>query len=252
MAPAPLAVSLLLGTSALSSIIGLALDPDPFSAQSGLMISLGAGLLTVITISGVLLTRGRWSRWMTLVAAAIWFGSAMARPIDAAGLVAAGTTVACAAIAAGPWLRRWLRRLPASDAPPPAAVLLLLLLAATPVLIGYVAAGGEPGIVGWGLASWNVLLAFALARALTPAMWTGRFGHLPLAVAGGFLLGLPMGAVLAVKAGLETRLLWRSDVHLAVSPLLPPAATVPIPPELVDPAIMNAAGLDDRGRPLEE
>jgi hypothetical protein len=76
--------------------------------------------------------------------------------------------------------------------------------------------------------------------------------HLPLAVTAAVALGAPAGLALGAAAATETALAWRRDVHLAISPLVPErASTVPIPPELVNPAIMEAAGLDDRGLPLE-
>jgi hypothetical protein len=41
---------------------------------------------------------------------------------------------------------------------------------------------------------------------------------------------------------------WRREVLLAVQPILPSRGNVAIPPELVDPALLDAAGFDDRGR----
>ncbi len=252
MAPAPLVVSSLLGISAVAGIVGLAVDPDPFSEQSAILITIGSVVLSVATVSGVLLARGRWSRWMSLVVAGLWFAQALSRPFDLAGGVTIATAVAAASIAAGPWLNRWLRRLPATDAPPATAVVLLLLLTSTPAVVGFTVGGDSPGLAGWALSLWSGLLAFGLARALSPALWAGRFGHIPVSLAGGLVLGFPAGSAMLVKAAFEAALLWRRDLHLAVTPLLPiRGSAVAIPPELMDPALLEAAGLDDRGRPLE-
>ena len=252
MPPAPLAVSLLLGVSSVSGIVGLALDSDPFSGQSALMISIGLGLLTLTTLSGVLLARGRWSRWMTLVVSGLWFASAVAPPLHGAAVATIAASAAAASIAAGPWLGRWLRHLPVTSAPPPAAVVLLLLLIATPAVIGFTEGGAAPEPISWALAAWCALLAFGLARAFAPALWAGRFGHAPVSAVIGLTLGLPTAVALLAKGAVETLLLWRRDLHLAVSPLVPERVTsVPIPPELVDPDFLRAAGLDDSGRPLE-
>ncbi len=252
MPPAPLAVSLLLGVASISGIVGLALDSDPFSAQSALMISIGLGLLTLATVSGVLLARSRWSRWMTLVVSGLWFASATAPPLHGAAAVTIAASAAAASIAAGPWLGRWLRHLPATSAPPPAAVVLLLMLIATPAIIGFAQGGNTPEPIAWAIAGWSALLAFGLARAFAPALWIGRLGHAPVSLVAGLMLGPATAAALLAKASVETLILWRRDLHLAVSPLVPERVTgVPIPPELVNPDFLRAAGLDDSGRPRE-
>ncbi len=252
MPPAPLAVSLLLGVASISGVVGLALDPDPFSGQSALMISSGLSLLTLATVSGVLLARSRWSRWMTLMVSGLWFASAVAPPLHVVSAATIATSTAAASIAAGPWLGRWLRHLPATSAPPPAGVIVLLMLIATPAVIGFTEGGAVPDPVGWALAGWSTLLALGLARALVPALWLGRFAHTPVAAIVGLTMGLPTAVALLAKAAVETLIMWRRDLHLAVSPLIPERVTaVPIPPELVDPEFLRAAGLDDSGRPLE-
>ena len=253
MPPAPLVVSVLLGVSATTGMVGFALDPAPFSGPSALLIAFGLGWLTIVAVSGVLLGRGRWSRWMTLIVAGLWFSQATARPLSGPAAITIGTAVAAAAVSAGPWLGSWLRRRPAANAPPPAAVVLLLLLASTPALIGFSAVGGSPGTTGWALSAWSWALAFGLARASPMTLWTGRLGHVPVSVAGGLVLGLPAVAAVLTKAAIETLLLWRRELHRAVTvPVGEGTTLAPIPPELVDPAMMEAAGFDDSGRPLED
>ena len=252
MPPAPLVAAVLLGLSALLGSIGLSLDANPITSQAALLLVVGGGLLTVITVSGVLLARGQWSRRLAIVVAGGWFASALAgsiQPIDIATLT---VTTAVAVIASGPWLNRWLRRLPSATAPPPAAALLLILLVATPA-IGGIAYWNTVSLQAvWALSAWSLLVAFGLARALAPALWAARTIHVPLAVTAAIVLGMPMGVALVAAAATETSLAWRRDIRLAVSPLVPERVpAVPIPPELVNPAIMEAAGLDDRGLPLE-
>jgi hypothetical protein len=236
------------------------------------MISSGLGLLTLATVSGVLLARARWSRWMTLVVSGLWFASAVAPPLHGAAAATIAASTAAASIAAGPWLGRWLRHLPATSAPPPSAVVVLLMLIATPAVIGFTEGGAVPepvgwalagwstllalGLaraVGWALAGWSTLLALGLARAVVPALWLGRFAHAPLSAFAGLMMGLPTAVALLGKAAVETLIMWRRDLHLAVSPLMSERVTaVPIPPELVDPELLRAAGLDDSGRPLDD
>ena len=252
MAPAPLVVSSLLGASAVVGVLGLALNPEPFSGQSALLIAIGLVVLTVVTVSAVLLARSRWSRWMSVAVAGLWFAQAIGGPLDISSVATITVAVIAASIAAGPWLRRWLRRLPASDSPPPAAVILLLLLAGTPAAVGFLVGNGSPGWAGWSFAIWSEFLALGLARAVTPALWAGRLFHAPISGIAALTLGLPAGLGVVVFGVSETALLWRRDLHLAVSPLTPQrAATVAIPPELIDPTLLEAAGLDSGGRPLE-
>lgn len=253
MPPAPLAVSLLLGGSATAAIVGLAFDSEPFSSIAASLFALGGGLLTLITVAGLLLARGRWARWMALGLGVVWFGEAVAGPFDIASIATMVLATATATAAAGPWLQRWVRHLPAADGPPPAAATLLVSLVATPVALALFEPRGSVGAAGWLLVAWSLLLALGVARALAPALWAARIAHPVVAIAIGVVLGMPAAAGVIAKAAVETALVWRRDVHLAVTPLIPrPSAAVPIPPELVDPAIMKAAGLNDRGRPLED
>lgn len=253
MPPPPLLTSILLGASAVFGSLGLALDPSPLSGQAALLIGSGGSALTVITVSGVLLARGRWARWTALVVAALWFIPPVIGPIDAVDWITLAATVATATIAAGPWLGRWLRRLPATEGPPASAVILLLLLASTPTLTGYALYNSSPGLPAWLLVLWSGILALGLARAMASALWVGRIGHIPVSIASGLLLGIPAAVPILAKAAIETSLIWRRDLHLAISPLVAGRATaVAIPPELMDPTIMKAVGLDDRGLPLED
>jgi hypothetical protein len=253
MPPAPLLTAALLGACTLLGSIGLILDPAPFSGHSAALVGMGAVALTTVTVAGVLLARGRWSRWMAIVVAALWFTPAVAGTLGIVDGLTMAAAVTTATVAAGPWLGRWLRHLAATDSTPDAAVILLLLLVSTPAVLGLSVCADAPGIAAWMLVIWSAALALGIARAASPALWTGRIGHLPVAVAVGVALGLPAAIPVLSKAAIETLLLWRRDLQLAVSPLVPQRVTsVAIPPELMNPAIMDAAGLDDRGLPVED
>jgi hypothetical protein len=209
-------------------------------------------MLTIVAVGGLLLARSRWARPLSLVIAAVWFGVSVAGPIDAGSVTVAVLAAGAAAGAVGPWLGRWLRHLSTADGPPPAAVVLLLSLVATPLVLGLSSVDAEPPPQAWAAVAWSLVLATLLSRAIGWSIWVARFAHLPV------VLGLSLGvdpvpaAALLGSAVLEVGLGWRRDVLNAVRPLIPgPTATVPIPPELMDPTIMQAAGLDDRGRPLE-
>lgn len=251
MPPAPLTAALLTGLTGTIGLVHLAIDPDPFADDRALLIAAGMAVLTLVVTTGILLARGRWSRWSLLGLGAGWIGLALRAELDPLAVAVVVGGAAMLAVAAGPWLPRWLRHRPSAEGPPPAAVVLLVSLLTLPVVIGVTSA--EPGAAGWGGALWALVLTAGVSRALPPALWAGRLLHLPVAVLVGVAIGMPEGAVVMALAAAQTALFWRRDVHLAVSPLVPePATAVPIPRELVDPAILRAAGLDDRGEPLEE
>ncbi len=252
MPPAPLTLSALLGVTATVGVVRLALDPDPFSADSAALVSMGLGVLTVVTIAGVLLARGRWSRWVAAALAGAWLVVVVVAELDLLGGALLLGAAAIAGTAAGPWLPRWLRHRPAAQGPPPAGALLLLTLIAAPAAVG-LAEPTDAGVAGWIFSLWCLGLALGIGRALNPALWAGRILHGPAAAVCSVLLGLPGAIAISGLGVLHLALLWRRDVRLAVKPLLPgPSPAVPIPPELMDPTIMRAAGLDDRGRPMEE
>jgi hypothetical protein len=252
MPPAPLVAASLLGSAAAGVIVRLALEPEPFGPESAAAISLGTGLLAIVTVAGLLLARSIWARASSVVLASSCFAIVLAGDLDLGAAFISALALAAVAAAAGPWLQRWIRRLPAADGPPPAAVGLLLGLTATPLVVGLTTAGEGPGAAGWGLAAWALALAFVIARARSWALWPARVAHPLVGIAAAVSIGPVPGTILAAKTVAESVLAWRRDVSSAIRPLLPDAAAaVPIPPELVDPAIMEAAGLDDRGTPLE-
>lgn len=248
MPAAPLTVTALLSLSTVLGTLHLAFGGvvDPSAA-----LVAGAGLVvfTIVAASGTLLARGRWAAPADAAVALTWIGLAVVVPLE--GLSIALLVVAAAALAAalGPWLRRWLRRLPRADGPPPAAVVLLLALMATPVA----AALASPNGIGIGavvLAAWSAALALGIARMLPGSLLAARVVHPALAIAAAVETGMPGGAVITATAAVVAAMAWRRDVALAITPVSPRRGdAIAIPPELVPPEILEAAGLDDRGRP---
>lgn len=251
MPPAPLTAAILTGATGSFGLVHLAVDPTPFVDQRALLVAAGMAVLTLVVTTGILLSRGRWSRWSLLCLGATWLGMSARTDLDPLALSVIVGGAAMITIAAGPWLPRWLRHRPSAEGPPPAAVILLLSLLAMPVLVGVVST--RVGTAEWAMALWSLGLALGISRALPVALWAGRLLHPPAIVLGAAAVGFPSGLGLIAVAAAQTALLWRRDLHIAVSPLMPDAATaVPIPPELVDPAILRSAGLDERGTRVED
>lgn len=247
MPAAPLMVAIALAVSVAVGALGLAIDPAPFSADASMLILGGLAVLTVVAAAGVLLARGRWSRVLTGLVGAQWV--AIGVGLDAnwgLPITVAGAVVMAGAI--GPWLRRWLRHLPSADGPPVAAVVLLLTLLATPVAIGWATIDGVPP-AAWLVSGWALVLAFSVARAVPGALTACRVGHpIVSAVAIGFLGG-PGSIVVAVTGTLVTVLAWRRDFSRALVPAEIRSEVVRMPPELTPPDVLEAAGLDESGRP---
>jgi len=250
MPPAPLTGALFTTVAGLVGLVQLALHPDPFNDERALLVAIGMGLLTLVVTAGLLLSRGRWSRWSLLALGVGWIGLAARGPLTSLAFAVVLGGAAMLSVAAGPWLPRWLRHRPSAEGPPQAAVVLLISLLAVPVAIGVLI--DPPGLLGWTLSIWAVLVAFGISRAAPAVLWAARVAHLPLGIALAVQAGAG-GIAIALLFGAQVAVMWRGDVHLAVSPLIPErASSVPIPPELVDPAILRAAGLDDRGAPMED
>lgn len=252
MPRSPFWISAALTASAVAWSSRLALDPEPLGAVPGAVLGADLALLAVVAVAGLLVARGRWARYLAISLSVVWLGLGAWMPLDPLG--AAATVVAGAALAgtAGPWLTRgWLRHRPSADGPPVAAVAMMLGLLALP---GVVALAGHDGLGGleWALAGLAVPGCWAVGRGVTAGLWAVRLALPLLAAAAGVAAGFPNGLA-TVGAGLAVAAVsWRRDVGVSVSPIAPePARRVPIPPELVPPEILEAAGYDERGRPAE-
>ncbi|OFW66627.1 MAG: hypothetical protein A2Z12_08320 [Actinobacteria bacterium RBG_16_68_21] len=248
MPAAPLTVTALLSLSTILGVFHLAFG-DVVEPSSALVAGGGMVVMTIVASAGMLLARGRWAAPTGAAIALTWIGVALANPLDALALAALAAAAAALAAALGPWLRRWLRHFPRADGPPPAAVVILLTLLATPVVAAFAAPGGIP-VAGVALSIWSVALAVAVARAALGSLSAIRVLHPALALVAAIGAGLPGGLAIGAVGAATAALAWRRDVRIALAPAAPQrSSAVAIPPELVPPDILEAAGLDDTGRP---
>src|SRR5690606_13229207 len=70
-----------------------------------------------------------------------------------------------------------------------------------------------------------------------------------LAVALAVTLGFPAGIVAAAYGVAIGAIAWHSSVRTSLHPLVESGTRVPIPPELAPKEVLDAADIDDRGRP---
>lgn len=247
MTPLPLVAGLPL-VGALAWTIALIADSEPFGAVAALLI--GVGILTMSTVSvvGMIIAGGRWARRLALASVASGLIIAVIRPIDGfwvAGLV--GSAAAGSAMFI-PQVTSRVRRLPAAAGPPQAAVVAPLLLLAAPFLIG-IASDQPPALPALTIGLSAPIIAFVFSRVIPGGLVALRLLWPALAVSLSPLLGMPAGAVSAALGALVALVAWRPGVKASFHPPRETGSTYPIPPELAPEDILDAAHIDDRGRP---
>lgn len=248
MPRAPFLVAGSVAAAGLLWAVKLILDPGPLAPHAAVLAALDLLLISAVAAAGLLLARGRWSRRLSYGVLGAGGSLAVITPLDVWWASAMAVSGAALTGLLGPWLDGWLRRLPAAAGPPVQAVLLALGLLLLP---GAVAVIGHSGLTwgAWLLGLAGPVLAWSYTRAHLAGLWGTRL--LPLVAVPAALSAPPLrAALLLAVACAPAALAWTGAARLAVAPLDPRSATVvPMPPELVPPEVLEAAGLDDRGRP---
>lgn len=243
--------TLALLVASLSAAVVLTGDAAVWIDGAGVMVASGHLLLTAITIVGSLVGAARWSVGLGAVLAGVIAIPAVAHPIGPAWILMVGAAGLALAGLLGTGLRAVVRQRPPADSPPKKAAALVLGLLAGPVLIGALQPNGVD-LFDWILAGGTVALAVWYSRAQPAALWATRLG-LPITVTAS-LLAVPFPGSVAAAIGFAalTWLAWSTDARIAVIPLASPGRAVPIPAELAPGEILDAAGLDSRGRRKED
>ena len=247
---------LLVATTILLASIGWALvlmfGSGPLAVSTAALLATDLLILGTVIAVGVVFSRGRWTRPTAFL---LLGGQAVLGVFfDVSGWWIGAVVVSALGVGAvaGPWLGGWLRKLPPADGPPPKAVIMGLGLVGLPALVAITAPGGVP-LGGWLLSGCAVAAAWAYSQAWLPALWAVR-GAIPVlgvvAVAG---LSWPGALALGLGVAVFTALAWSPEVRqAALSQAAAPVDLVPIPPELAPPEVLEAAGLDGRGRPRNQ
>ncbi len=233
--------------ASLSAALVLTGDDAVWTAGSGTMIAAGHILLTAIVVVAALVGAARWSVGLGLALAAVLAIPAILHPIDPSWIVmvvAAGLAVAGLA---GTGLRGAVRQRPSAAGPPRKAVALTVGLLCAPLLIGSIQPAGVDA-ADWGLVVTLLGLGAWYSKARPSAVWATRLGIPLLAIGSLLIVPFPQSVAAAAALGLLTWLAWSADARLAVIPLAERGRAVPIPPELAPGEILDAAGLDSRGR----
>jgi hypothetical protein len=234
--------------AALLWVVALLIDPGPFAAWPVLLIGLALVELATVSVVGMVISGGRWARRSALAVVATTLLIAVARPLDPIWVIALIASTLAGASMFTRSVTRGIRRLPAASGPPERAVLIPL------ILIGF------PGFLG--LATWDssatTTLIVGLAAPIA-ALWYSRVlpGGLvavrllwpALAVALSPTQGLAPGTISLLGGVLVAFLAWDKTVKVAFHPPRETGSAYSIPPELAPREILDAAGLDEKGRP---
>jgi hypothetical protein len=249
MQRSPVAIAASIVLASLAWALALAFGSGPFAGSSAALLAVDLLIVGTVVAVGIVLSRGRWTRRAALV---LLGGQALLGvflDVDGWWIAAVVLTALAIGAVAGPWLGGWLRKLPRADGPPPRAVSLGLGLMGLPALVAATAPAGVTA-GGWVLGGFSLIAAWAYSQAWLPILWATRVGLPVLGIVA--VAGLSWAGILALGLGVVmlTALAWSPDVLRAAMTATPtPVDLVPIPPELAPPEILEAAGLDDRGRP---
>ncbi|MDX1469297.1 MAG: hypothetical protein R3258_08140 [Acidimicrobiia bacterium] len=226
-----------------TAVVALGSDLTPIPL---LMVGVSMILTATIATVGILVTSSRWSRRLALISLAMGPAAGLSAPIDTLWLTALVLTVAAAAVLVSPTLV--IRKLPSATGPPPKAVLLPLVLVICPFSYG-LAADNDPA---WALLVAGVtalVAAFLYARVVPGGLLAVRYIWPGLALALSFALET-VAAVTSVALALAVAVLaWSSDAKTAFHPPRQMGTRYPIPPELSPTEILDAANIDEHGRP---
>jgi hypothetical protein len=227
----------------------LVFGSGPFADSAAALLATDLLILGTVVAVGIALSRSRWTRRAAL---ALLGGQTLLGVVfETDGLWIGAVLVTALAIGAvtGPWLGRWLRKLPRADGPPPRAVILSLGLIGVPALVAVTAPSGVT-LGGWLLGAFALMTAWAYSQAWLAALWAVRVALPVLGIGAAATLTGPGALLLGLAIVMLTALAWSAEARQAtLSPAALPVDLVPIPPELTPPEVLKAAGFDDRGRP---
>jgi len=240
-------VSLALIVSTAAWTIQLAVGAEGYSGASVVLMALSMWVSTVVSLTGMLVARARWARRLGVAVTAAHGALAVVTSPGIVWGVALAASAVTAVSVAGPWLDGIVRGRPSASGPPERVVLIALLLLATPFGLGVIGAADTPALVV-GLAA--LVAAFWFVRTMPAALLVVRVVWPLLAVGLSYPMGWP-GTTVSLFAGIAVgALAWHPSVRNSVHPLVEPGSRVPIPPELTPREVLDAAEIDDRGRPL--
>lgn len=234
--------------AALAWTVALIFDEEPLGPAGALLVGVGLLVMTTVSVVGMTVTGGRWAHRLAIASVAAGLVLALIRPIDALWIAATGASIIAGATLFLPQMTRRIRRLPTATGPPGSAVLLTSTMLTTPFLLG-IASGGSTtwAILVVGLTA--PMFAFLFVRVVPGGLLGVRLVWPLLALGLTAMLTFPAVVVTVVTVIGVVVLAWRPDVKASFHPPRETGTTYAIPPELTPREVLDAARLDDQGRP---
>ena len=224
----------------------LVLIPGEWSVEASVVVGCGLLVMAVVAVAAVLVQGSPLGYWLAVAVVALEAVIAFGRPLAPGWWVGVGAMAVAAVSLVDPSLGGQLRtEPPPAPVPRTASALCLLLLIAAPLTALAAPTARQVALPLLALTAWGIL--FSYVRLLPGREWWPRLAA-PLLAAAGWLLPIPSRWVWMGTLGVVSVLAWTRGVRLAVRPLVESGRTVPIPPELVPPEVLGAAGIDRRGR----
>jgi len=221
------AFSLTASATVVLALVSLAITPDPFSASSVALISIGLLGSTAVTLSGFLLVRAPWGRFGLVLVVAVSVLVAATNGTDAsygALIIGAISIVGLA----GPWLRFWVRQQPVPDGLNATVMALILVAPVAPIVVG-VAAFDTAHWAQWASAFAIVTASFLFGRGVLGTLWLMRI-FIPMASIPAILVSpIPTVFVLVGSVAVATAAAWMPSARQATA-LPPPVLPTPRPP----------------------
>ena len=228
--------------------VALAIDPGPLAPWSVFLVGLGLLTMATVGVVGMVIVGGRWARRTGLASILAGLLIAVVRPTDTIWFVALALSILAGATLFLPSVTERIRKLPSATGPPPRAVLVPLVLVATPFTVG-LAAWDRPTVATVVVALTAPVAALWYSRVLPGGLYSVRVFWPLLALALAPLQPLSAAVVSAVTALVVLVMAWNREVEVAFHPRRETGHVFPIPPELTPREILDAADIDERGRP---
>ncbi len=235
--------------SALSWVLAIVIDSSPLSTGPAFLVGLGLLTMSTVSLVGMVVSGGRWSHRLGLTTLAFTVVLAIIRPIDIVWVISVALTALALVALLSPTLTTSIRKLPSASGPPPRAIAPPLILLATPCILGFL--GNEAttwALLVVGISAPNA--AFLYSRVLPGGLLAIRLLWPALALALSPLLGWVAGVAAALIALVVAAASWDESVKASYHPPREQGSALPIPPELAPKEILDAAEIDDTGRPL--
>jgi hypothetical protein len=247
MVKAPLAASTVLVASLLWAI-ALTVDPAQLGSAPASLLSFGLVVDSTVALVGMIVVGGRWAHRLGVGVMAITVIVAVIRPVDPLWVLGVAATAISVVALSAPRLTRVMRKLPSASGPPPRVVAVPLLLLAAPCLLGLTGADATV----WALLTVGLsgpVAAFLYSRVLPGGLLAVRLLWPALTLALAPTLGLACGSTSGALAIVVVTLSWHPLVKTSFHPPLERGSSFPVPPELVPDDVLDAADIDERGRP---